>query len=188
VTLQGDIECDEAYLVAGYKGQPGLVRQAGRPPRRRRLHGPPGRSTLAQERPPIFGAVQRRGPILLEMLPDLQQFTLRPLFAETVQPGSRIYTDEYNIYGHLVPWGYRHHRVNHSQGEYARDDDGDGIREVHVNTTEGLWSLLRSWLRPHRGVSQTYLPKYLGFFECIHNLRRRGKALLGALLAILLAP
>src|SRR3954453_18464976 len=39
------------------------------------------------------------------------------------------------------------------QGEYARDEDGDGFCEVHVNTIEGFWSLLRSWLRPHRGLS-----------------------------------
>src|ERR1700675_2104456 len=74
----------------------------------------------------------------------------------------------------------------HSRGEYARDDDGDGFHEVHVNTMEGFWSLLRSWLRPHRGISQDTLPLYLGFFKFVHNVRRRGKALLGALLELLL--
>jgi len=44
---------------------------------------------------------------------------------------------------------------------YARDEDGDGFCEVHVNTIEGFWSLLRSWLRPHRGISQDKLPLYL---------------------------
>ena len=53
---------------------------------------------------------------------------------------------------------------------------------------EGFWSLLRSWLRPQRGISQEKLPCYLAFFEFIHNVRRRGKALLHALLAILIAP
>jgi transposase-like protein len=53
------------------------------------------------------------------------------------------------------------------------------------NALEGLWSLLRSWLRPHRGVSQEKLPDYLGFFEFVHNARRRGKALLSALVAAL---
>jgi hypothetical protein len=48
---------------------------------------------------------------------------------------------------------------------------------VHVNPLEGVWSLLRSWLRPHRGISQEKLPLYLGFFEFVHNARRRGKAL-----------
>jgi transposase-like protein len=50
---------------------------------------------------------------------------------------------------------------------------------------EGFWSLLRSWLRPHRGISQDKLPLYLGFFAFVHNARRRGKALLGALVAAL---
>jgi transposase-like protein len=59
---------------------------------------------------------------------------------------------------------------------------------VRVNTLEGFRSLLRSWLRPHRGISQEKLPLYLGFFEFVHNARRRGKALLAELLAMLVAP
>ena len=51
---------------------------------------------------------------------------------------------------------------------------------------EGIWSLLRSWLRPHRGISQEMLPHYLALFVFVHNARCRGKALLGALLAALL--
>jgi len=30
----------------------------------------------------------------------------------------------------------------------------DGFHEVHVNTMEGFWSLLNSWLRPHPGFFQ----------------------------------
>ena len=51
---------------------------------------------------------------------------------------------------------------------------------------EGFWSLLRSWLRPHRGISQEKLPLYLGFFEFVHNTKKRGKALLRVLLETLL--
>ena len=69
----------------------------------------------------------------------------------------------------------------------ARDDDGDGFYEVHVNTAEGFWSLLRSWLRPHRGISQEKLPLYLGFFQFVHNARVRGKGLLRPLLELLVA-
>jgi transposase len=60
-----------------------------------------------------------------------------------------------------------------------------GVCEVHVNTMAGFWSLLRSWLRPHRGISQEKLSLYLGFFEFVHNVRKRGKALLGALIELL---
>ncbi len=80
-------------------------------------------------------------------------------------------------------WGFAHEAVYHAKGEYARDDDGDGFCEVHVNTREGCWSLLRSWLRPHRGISQEKLPSYLGFFEFVYNARKRGKTLLAVLVA-----
>ena len=62
----------------------------------------------------------------------------------------------------------------HSRGEYAHDDDGDGFHEVHVNTAKGVWSLLRSWLRPHRGISQEKRPLYVGFFQLVHNVRIPG--------------
>ena len=60
-------------------------------------------------------------------------------------------------------------------GEYARDDDGDGFCEAHVNTMEGTWSLLRSWLRPHRGISQEKLPLYLGFSSSCTTLGAAAK-------------
>jgi transposase-like protein len=120
------------------------------------------------------------------MLADVKQTTIAPLLQATILAGSLVYTDEYDIYGRLEAWGYEHQRVCHGHGEYARDEDGDGFHEVHVNTMEGFWSLLRSLLRPHRGISQEKLPLYLGFFEFVHNAGKRGKALLGALLETLL--
>ena len=119
------------------------------------------------------------------MLPDVQQVTIRPVIEAAVAKGALVHTDEYDVYARLEEWGYGHETVCHARGEYARDEDGDGFREVHVNTLEGFWSLLRPWLRPHRGVSQEKLPLYLGFFAFVHNARRRGKALLRALLATL---
>jgi hypothetical protein len=55
-----------------------------------------------------------------------------------------VYTDEYDFYNRLNEWSYVHRTVCHVVGEFARDEDGDGFCEVHVNTLEGLWSLLRS--------------------------------------------
>ena len=130
--------------------------------------------------------IQRGGEVVIRMLDNVQQRTIKPLIQATIAPGTCVYTDEYAIYNRLEQWGYMHVSVCHSRGEYARDDDGDGFHEVHVNTMEGFWSLLRSWLRPHRGISQDHLPLYLGFFEFVHNVRRRGKALLGTLLELLL--
>lgn len=186
--LDDEVECDEIYIVAGHKGHPEAVTSKGRQGRRRRLKGKRGRGTLAEEKPPILGMLQRGGQVVIQMLENVQQATIKPLIEQTVQPGTLIYTDEYNIYARLTQWGYLHKTVNHSEGEYARDEDGDGFHEVHVNTMEGFWSLLRSWLRPHRGISQEKLPLYLAFFEFVHNVRARGKALLPSLLNLLLAP
>lgn len=150
------------------------------------MKGARGRGTLEKEKPPVFGMIERGGQVVIKMLPDVKQRTIKPLITETITPGTNVMTDEYDIYAKLTAWGYGHQTVCHSKGEYARDEDGDGFHEVHVNTIEGFWSLLRSWLRPHRGISQELLPIYLGFFEFVHNIRKRGKALLGSLLALLL--
>jgi transposase-like protein len=183
--LSAEVECDEAYVVAGHKGHPIAVKKKGRKGRRNRLKGPCGRGTLAKEKPPIFGMIQRGGQVVINMMANVKQKTIEPFIKETIVPGTLVYTDEYSIYARLCAWGYAHKRVNHGRGEYARDEDGDGFCEVHVNTMEGFWSLLRSWLRPHRGISQEKLPLYLGFFEFVHNARKRGKALLHALIELL---
>ena len=129
--------------------------------------------------------IQRCGGAVTEMPENVRQKTIEPLIKRTILPSSVIYTDEYNIYARLCERGYVHKSVNHSIGEYAGDDDGDGFCEVHVNTMEGFRSLLRGRLRPHRGVSQEKLPFYLGFFEFVHNVKKRGKALLHSLIGLL---
>ena len=132
------------------------------------MKGARGRGTLEKEKPPIFGMIQRSGDVVIRMLENVQQATISPLIKKFIAPDTLVFTDEYNIYDRLTEWGYQHKSVCHSKGEYARDDDGDGFCEVHVNTMEGFWSLLRSWLRPHRGISQEKLPLYLGFFEFVN--------------------
>jgi hypothetical protein len=90
--------------------------------------------------------------VVLRMLADVRQKTIRPIIQTAVAEGARVHTDEYASYARLPAWGYRHKTVCHGRGEYARDEDGDGFCEIHVNTMEGTWSLLRSWLRPHRAA------------------------------------
>jgi len=152
------------------------------------LIGERGRGTADKDKPPIVGMIERGGQVVIQMFDNVRRKTIEPLLRRTIVPGSTVNTDEYQIYNALTSWGYAHQSVNHGRGEYARDDDGDGFCEVHVNTMEGFWSLLRSWLRPHRGLSQESLPWYLGFFEFVHNARRRGRALLHSLVAVLVAP
>jgi len=152
------------------------------------LKGKRGRGTSGDEKNPVLGLVARGGEVCLKVVDNVQRKTIRPIIEKTVAKGSTIHTDEYTIYEKLPEWGYPHRVVNHGEGEYARDEDGDGHCEVHCNTVEGLWSLLRSWLRPHRGVSQEKLPFYVGFFEWVHNLGKRGKRGISETFALLLKP
>ncbi|MCP4695445.1 MAG: hypothetical protein GY862_01150 [Gammaproteobacteria bacterium] len=73
-------------------------------------------------------------------------------------------------------------------GEYARDEDGDGFHEVHVNAMGVVLAAASLPAAPHRGISQEKLPLYLGFFEFIHNTRQRGKDLSGSFMEFLLPP
>jgi transposase-like protein len=183
--LSGEVEGDEVYVVAGHPVIRGfLMRLKTRPPR---MAAPAeGRGTLENEKPPIFGMIQRGGTVAVRMLENVQPATIQPLIEPFITPGTRVYTDDID---HRLPdWGFDHRTVGHGRGEYARDEDGDGFHEDHVNTAEGFWSWLRSWLRPHWGISQEKLPLYLGFFEFVYNVRRRGRVLLGSLLDTLLQP
>jgi transposase-like protein len=69
--------------------------------------------------------------------------------------------------------GRDHSTVCHSKGEFARDDDGDGINEVHCNSCEGLWTGLRNFLRPFRGVHKRYLAQYVAIFENAFNFKEQ---------------
>jgi transposase-like protein len=188
IQLSGAVEADECYVVAGQKGQPKKVKKALRKSRRRRLKGKRGRGTATDEKNPIFGIVERKGLVRLQVLSNVQQKTIEPIIKKAVSIGAVFYTDEYNIYNNVGSLGYEHKTVNHGEGEYARDEDGDGFYEVHCNTQEGIWSLMRSWLRPHRGVSQEKLPFYVGFFEWIYNLKKRGKKAVHETFCLLLKP
>jgi len=86
VTLSNEVECDEAYVIAGHKGQPEVVKNKGRKGRRRRLKGKAGRGTLEKERPPIFGMIQRGGQVVINMIANVKQKTIEPLIKETIAP------------------------------------------------------------------------------------------------------
>ncbi|OWY64564.1 hypothetical protein B7486_46685 [cyanobacterium TDX16] len=77
------------------------------------------------------------------------------------QKEAQLFTDESTNYNHVIR---SHATVCHSQREWARDDNGDGIREVHVNTTEGMWTDLRNFLRPFKGIHKERLNGYIAIF------------------------
>jgi transposase len=84
------------------------------------LKGARGRGTLAKEKPPIFGMLQRGGAVVIRMLENVKQVTIGPLIKQTIAEGSLVYTDEYDIYSRLEEWGYGHETVCHAKGSNSR--------------------------------------------------------------------
>ena len=114
--------------------------------------------------------------------------TIKRIIEKAITNRTRLFSHEYDFYGNLKRMVYEHKKLCHSKGEYARNEDEDGYCEVHVNSMEGVWSLLRRWLRPHRGISQEHLPFYIGFFEFAYNTRTRCKSLIRNMLQTFLSP
>jgi transposase-like protein len=105
VTLSNEVECDEASVVAGHKGQPEVVKSTGRRGRRRRRKGTSGRGTLEKEKPPVFGMIERGGQVVIHLLANVQQKTIEPFIKDTIAPSTLVYTDEYSMYAPLETWG-----------------------------------------------------------------------------------
>jgi len=84
VTLSSEVECDEAYVIAGHKGQPEVLKAKDRQGRRRRLQGKGGRGTLEKERPPVFGMMQRGGQVVINLLANVKQKTIEPFIKDEV--------------------------------------------------------------------------------------------------------
>ena len=90
--------------------------------------------------------------------------------AENISAHStQLYTDAWQS----DRWSHPSHATVHHGGyEGARDDEGDGRREVHGHTCEGAGAALRPYLRSFRGVHKPYLHLYVAMDEAIVNAKR----------------
>lgn len=128
--MSGEIEVDESYFGGKRRGKRG--------------RGAAGKT-------PVVGLAQRKGQLKAVVIADVKSKTVTPIVAETIMPGSTVYTDELSTYNRLHRMGYRHMRIMHSAKVYV-------MGNVHTNTIEGFWSLVK------RGISGVYhhcSPKYL---------------------------
>jgi transposase-like protein len=148
-------------------------------PPRRRANKQRGRGKYGNDRPPIVGTVGREsGQIRLRVALNTTGETLEVHVHQFTHAQAIVYTDESNGYTHIIRV---HATVEHGIHEYARDDDGDGIREVHGNSAEGMWTDVRNFLRPFKGVHKKYLAGYVAICEFRRNLKRISPAFISAL-------
>ena len=61
--------------------------------------------------------IRRDGQVVIQILENVQQVTIKPLIQNTIMPGTLIYTDEYAIYDRLEQWGYSRKSVCHGAGK-----------------------------------------------------------------------
>ena len=178
------VEADEMYQNAGEKGVPHLDPED---PPRRRANKARGHGTMDNDRPPVIGVVGRESEqVRLDVVEHSDQETLNNFVVNMTRRGTMVYTDEWAGYDRLPESGRGWAAVCHAPGrrEWARDDDGDGVREVHNNTLEGFWTGLRNFLRPFRGVNKWFLGQYVAMFEWAYNIKEATTDFLRALLGI----
>jgi len=124
---------------------------------------------MANDRPPIVATIGRStGQVRLRVVDTTDKETLENHVHQFTKDYAFVYTDEWKGYTSI---NRIHATVCHGKKEWARDDDGDGINEVHNNTTEGLWTTVRNFLRPFRGVHKKYLCGYIAVCEYKINLK-----------------
>lgn len=169
----------KCFRTLGKKGK--LHPDPDDPPRcranKRRGHG-----TYDNDRPPIVGTVGREsGLVRLRMVHHTDRKTLETHVHEYTLADTQVYTDEWNGYNHIIRL---HATVCHAKKEWARDDDGDGVREVHVNTVEGMWTDVRNFLRPFKGVHKGYLSGYVAMIEFRRNLKQVSPAFISSIVKV----
>jgi transposase-like protein len=139
VLISGIIEMDEIFVGGETEG---------------RGRGYKGNKAL------VVGVVQCGGEVVLQIATDRTRKTLHEIALKHIAPEAvAIFTDEWPAYTGIGDHDIRHETVNHSQDEYVRG-------EVHTNTVEGVWSLLkRSIIGAFHHVSVKHLDKYLSELE-----------------------
>ncbi len=142
VLLQGIIEADETYI--GGKPRKPNKKEDAKPAKR-------GRGT---EKDAIIGAVQRGGKVAAQLAKDLTGRTILDFIRRVVKvQDSELMTDEYRAYP-AIGKEMKHHIIDH-QTQFVEGD-------VHTNTIEGFWSLLkRAWYGSHHHYWTEYTPLYV---------------------------
>lgn len=152
--LSGDVEVDETF-VGGH-----------------RVDGQGGKGKAI-----VMGMLERDGELVTEIVTDRTSKTLARNVVDHVEFGSSVHTDEHRGYRALQSV-YEHKTVNHSIGEYAKEDG------TSTNSVENFFGhLKRSLSGTHTSVSPKHLETYVKEFEYRFNRRMRPETMLDELLS-----
>jgi len=136
-----------------------------------------GRGRHLENKSIVLGIVERGGPVVTRVVPNVKRSTLLPEIKEMVSEGTTVHTDALGSYRVLKDHGYAHQFVNHNVGEYVRAD-------CHVQTIEGFWSQLKRAINgTHIHVSGKHLWKYAKEAEFRFNRRHNPEGMFPALIS-----
>ena len=98
-------------MGAGHQGKPDEVVKQGDADGAggSRASGDEGR--VPPEKPPIVGMIQRGGEVIIRMVENVQQRTLKPFIEAAMAPGTCLYTAEDDIYSRWSRGVMRTNRV-----------------------------------------------------------------------------
>lgn len=127
----------------------------------------------------VMIAMERNGKMKAKISENSTADEIENFVKNNIVPKSFLVTDTAKAYGRINK-NYDHLTVNHSKGEYAREN-------VHTNNVETWIAHLKRSLRgTFKSVSKKHLQSYLDAFVFHYNNRHSGKdrfsALIGALL------
>lgn len=128
--FSGEVEVDETFVG-------GKSRNMHRAVRARKITAPG-----IKDKTVVLGMIERGGEARAMVVPNTRSRTLQPRIREQVAHGTNLYTDAHASYTGLED-AYDHATVDHAV-EYVRD-------QVHTNTMENFWSLLK------RALGGTYV-------------------------------
>jgi transposase-like protein len=136
--LGGELEVDESFIG-------GKARNMHKAKKARVITG-----TGGKDKTTVLGVVERGGEVRAFVVDNRRKHELQKQVRQHVEAGAAIFSDELKSYDGLES-DYQHAVINHAV-EYANGN-------VHTNTLENFWSLLK------RGLHGTYIsvePFHLG--------------------------
>ena len=97
----------------------------------------------------FMGAVERQGNVFVQLIDGVTEWHLTPFLTRNVALSSQLVTDGLTGYNNMG---------RHFIGHYAINHDSTYVEgEVHTNTIEEFWSLLK---RARYGCHHKYSPRY----------------------------